>query len=378
MKYYIIAGEASGDLHASNLMKALKVEDSDANFRYFGGDLMQAQGGVLVKHYKDAAFMGFLMVLKNIGTIRKNFQLCEQDLLEYQPDVLILVDYPGFNLRMAEFAKKHNIKVYYYISPKIWAWKQSRIKKIKAFVDEMFCILPFEVDFYKRMNYRVHYVGNPCLDAIEARTCKGESIETFCERNHLSNKPIVALVPGSRKSEIQHNLPIMAKVSEHFPEYQFVITGAPSMDMHVYKEALGNHDIPLIFGQTYETLQQSAAALVTSGTATLETALLNVPQVVCFKAEAGRIGYLIVHDLLLKTPWVSLVNLTVDREVVKEILQHYMTEESVREELDRILSNEEYREKMLEGYVELHRRIGTPGASEKAARLITELLSLTD
>ncbi len=378
MRYYLIAGEASGDLHTSNLMKALKEKDSEADFRYFGGDKMKAQGGTLVRHYRDTAFMGFLTIVWNIRKIARNFKICQNDLLQYHPDVLILIDYAGFNLKMAAFARKHGIRVFYYISPKIWAWKQSRIKKIKASVDEMFCILPFEVDFYKRMNYKVHYVGNPCMDAIDNRPCKGESFETYCKRNHLSEKPIIALVPGSRKSEIRYNLPVMAQMSDLFPDYQFVITGAPSMKQEIYTQILKGRPIPLIFGQTYETLQQAKAALVTSGTATLETALFNVPQVVCYKAGGGRIGYFLVHDLLVKTKWISLVNLTANREVVKEILQQYLTTEAVHDELDRILNNPEYREKMLEGYADIQHQIGSPGASTKAAEKMIELLQTKD
>lgn len=374
MRYYLIAGEASGDLHTSNLMKALKEKDSEADFRYFGGDNMKAQGGTLVRHYRDTAFMGFLTIVWNIRKIARNFKICQDDLLQYHPDVLILIDYAGFNLKMAAFAREHGIRVFYYISPKIWAWKQSRIKKIKASVDEMFCILPFEVDFYKRMNYKVHYVGNPCMDAIDSRPCKGESFDTYCKRNNLSGKPVIALVPGSRRSEIRYNLPVMVQMSDFFPDYQFIITGAPSMDREIYNKILKGRQIPLIFGQTYETLQQAKAALVTSGTATLETALFNVPQVVCYKAGGGKIGYFLVHDLLVKTEWISLVNLTANREVVKEILQHHLTTETVHDELNRILNNQEYREQMLKGYAEIQHLIGSPGASTKAAEKMLELL----
>ncbi|TKG90410.1 lipid-A-disaccharide synthase [Puteibacter caeruleilacunae] len=373
MKYYIIAGEASGDLHGSNLMKELKLVDEQAEFRYFGGDLMKSQGGTLVKHYKETAFMGFLAVIKNLGTIKKNFTLCETDLLEFAPDVLILIDYPGFNLRMAEFAKKHGIKVYYYISPKIWAWKQGRIKKIKAFVDEMFTILPFETAFFKQFDYPIHYVGNPSVDGLSKRPNQDEDFNTFIKRNNLKNRPIVALLSGSRKQEIHHNLPEMLKMVAHFPEYQFVIAGAPSLDLDLYKGYIGDHDVSLVFDETYELLQQSSAALVTSGTATLETAIMNIPQIVCYKMAGGRLFFEILK-LIVKVRLVSLVNLIMEKMIVLELLQHHVNEDELKAELQRILKDESYREAMLNNYEEMRRRLGGPGAARNAAQKMAALL----
>ncbi len=373
MRYYIIAGEASGDLHASNLMKALKTEDHHADFRYWGGDLMQAQGGELVKHYRETAFMGFVTVLKNLGKIRANFKLCETDLLRYQPDVLILVDYPGFNLRMAKFAKQHNIKVYYYISPKIWAWKESRVKKIKAYVDKMFTIFPFETDFYRKHNYTVDFVGNPLLDAIESRPDKTETFEQFTTANQLSDQPIVALLAGSRKQEIERILPVMLQVAERFPDYQFVVAAAPSITPEFYKQVAGDTNIAFVYGKTYQLLQQSSAALVTSGTATLETALLKIPQVVCYITGGGKL-FFAIGKRLLKVKFISLVNLIMNSEVVKELIQQYCTADSIEEELRKILLDNNYRNKMLHDYDILHQKLGGTGASARAAKIIVEQL----
>jgi len=369
MKYYIITGEASGDLHASNLMKELKNEDAQAQFRFWGGDLMQAQGGEMVKHYRETAFMGFVTVLKNLKTIRANFRLCETDLLNFTPDVLILVDYPGFNLRMAAFAKKHGIRVHYYISPKIWAWKESRVKKIKAHVDRMFTIFPFETEFYKKHNYEVSFGGNPLLDAIENRANKDETFDHFIERNQLSNKPIIALLAGSRKQEIERILPVMLQVVDRFPDYQFVIAAAPSITKEFYASVSKGNELSFVYNQTYDLLQQSKAALVASGTATLETALLRIPQVVCYKMSGGSIAYRL-GKMLLNIKYISLVNLVVDRFIVKELIQQYCNVENISKELDLILNDEAYRFNMLKNYEDLNAHLGGAGASARFAKMI--------
>ena len=373
MKYFIIAGEASGDLHASHLMRELKKGDSNACFTYFGGDLMAAEGGHLLKHYSEMAFMGLLPVLFNLHKIKRNFVLAEQKLLEFKPDVLILVDYPGFNLRMAEFAKLHRIKVFYYISPKIWAWKTKRVHKVKKFVDEMFTIFPFETEFYGKYNYPVRFVGNPTIDELAGRPNQEETFASFIKKNNLPDKPIIALLAGSRRQEIKRILPVLAIVSNRFKEYQFVIAGAPSHTLPLYTEVLGKYNIPVVFGQTYELLQQSTAALVASGTATLETAYLNIPQVVCYRIEAGRLGTW-VKDQLVKIPFISLVNLIGGREIVKELFQQYCTPETVSAELNNILTDQVYRDKMLKGYAEVLEELGGPGCAERAAKEMIVLL----
>ena len=377
MRYYIIAGEASGDLHASNLMKEIKNEDADAEFRFWGGDLMQAQGGELVKHYRETAFMGFVTVLKNLGKIRANFALCEKDLLDYKPDVLILVDYPGFNLRMAKFAKENGIRVHYYISPKIWAWKEGRVKKIKAYVDRMFTIFPFETEFYKKHNYEVSFGGNPLLDAIENRPNQNETFEEFTKKNNLSDKPIVALLAGSRKQEIERLLPVMLDVVSNFPEYQFVVAAAPSITKEFYAQVAGNSNVKFVYEQTYDLLQQSRAALVTSGTATLETALLKIPQVVCYITSGGRLLYAI-GKRLLKVKYISLVNLVMDKLIVKELIQQFCNKQSVSEELSNIVKEGEYRSNMLNNYQLLHEKLGGSGASARFAKMIVEDLRAQD
>ncbi len=371
MKYYIITGEASGDLHASNLMKELKVQDSEANFRFWGGDLMLAQGGNLVKHYRETAFMGFLTVVKNLGKIKANFSLCEKDLLEFKPDVLILVDYPGFNLRMAKFAKKYDIRVHYYISPKIWAWKESRVKKIKAYVDRMFTIFPFETEFYQKHNYEVNFGGNPLLDAIENRANKGEIFSDFIERNKLPNKPIIALLAGSRKQEIERVLPVMLQCIESFPDHQFVVAAAPSISKAFYASVVGNKNVQFVYGQTYDLLQQAKAAVVTSGTATLETALFRVPQVVCYLTGGGQLLFEI-GKRLLKVKYISLVNLIMDKLIVKELIQHTCNNEMITEELNQILFKEAYRSQMLHNYQQLNETLGGVGASARFASMIHE------
>ena len=374
MKYYLIVGEASGDLHASNLMRAIQKEDSQAEFRFFGGDLMTSVGGTRVKHYKELAYMGFIPVLLHLRTIFRNMDYCKQDILNWKPDVLILVDYPGFNLKIAKFVKSHTqIPIYYYISPKIWAWKEFRIKNIKRDVDELFSILPFEVEFFKKHDYKIHYVGNPCVDAVD-RFCKNhpEDKEAFFAENGLSDKPLVALLAGSRKQEIKDNLSRMIEASRDFPAYQFVVAGAPGLDPEYYREFMAE-DTKIIFGKTYELLRYSEAALVTSGTATLETALFHVPQVVCYYMAAGKlISFL--RKLVLKVKYVSLVNLIAGKEVVKELVADGMTVANVKAELKRILPGGGGRQEMLDGYDRLDKILGEAGASEKAAAEIIRCL----
>lgn len=377
MKYYLIVGEASGDLHASNLMHALKQEDPEAEFRFFGGDLMAAVGGTRVKHYKELAYMGFIPVLLHLRTIFRNMKECKLDIVRWMPDVVILVDYPGFNLKIAEYLKKHTqIPVYYYISPKIWAWKEYRIKNIKRDVDELFSILPFEIGFFAGHQYPVHYVGNPCVDAVDSyRKEHAEEFKQFVVDNGLSEKPVIALLAGSRKQEIKDNLPVMIEAAAPFAkDYQLVLAGAPGIDPVYYNNYIGK-DIPvkIIFGQTYRLLQQSAAALVTSGTATLETALFRVPQVVCYYTPVGKfIAFLRRH--ILKVKFISLVNLVADREVVRELVADTMTMQNVRSELDAILYNKVYRNRMLQEYDRIIQILGPAGASGEAARQMVALL----
>lgn len=371
MKYYIIAGEASGDLHGSNLLKGLKMVDQNADFRFWGGDLMKAQGGELVKHYKETAIMGFVEVIMSLGKIKGFFKECKKDIQDYKPDVLILIDYPGFNLRMAEFAKSIGLKTYYYISPKIWAWKESRIKKIKAFVDKMFVIFPFEVDYFKKHNYPVDYVGNPLLDAVQEKIDKNESFDDFIEINKLENKPVIGILAGSRKQEIDRNLSIMLDIIPNYKDYQFVIAAAPSIEPNYYDKFVKGYDVKVVFNQTYDVLKHSTAALVTSGTATLETALFNVPQVVCYRA--GNLSYYIAKQLI-KIEYASLVNLIMESEVVKELLQFDMNSEMVKLELDKILYEGEERNLMIENYKQLREVMGSTGASERVAKLIYDYL----
>lgn len=371
MKYYIIAGEASGDLHGSNLLKGLNKVDPNPEFRFWGGDLMQAQGGELVKHYKETAIMGFVEVLMNLGKIKRFFKECKEDIQEYKPDVLILVDYPGFNLRMAEFAKSIGLKTYYYISPKIWAWKESRIKKIKAFVDKMFVIFPFEVDYFKKHDYPVDYAGNPLLDAVQEKIDAQETREDFISRNNLDNKPIVGIIAGSRKQEIDRNLGIMLEMIPEYKDYQFVIAAAPSIEPNYYDKFIEGNDVKVVFNQTYDVFKHAQAALVTSGTATLEAALFNLPQVVCYRA--ANISYFIAKQFV-KLDYISLVNLIMNKEVVKELIQFDMNAKQIKTELDKILFEGEFRQKMLSEYRELREVLGGTGASERVAKLIFNYL----
>lgn len=364
MKYYIIAGEASGDLHASNLMKALKKLDSNAQFRCWGGDLMKAQGAELVKHYRDLAFMGFTEVIMNLKTILGNIDFCKKDISLHKPDVLILVDYPGFNLRIAEFAKQQGIKVFYYISPQIWAWKQSRVHKIKNVVDRMFVILPFEKDFYAKFEYKVDFVGHPLLDAVQDDSLLPDSPDI------RSKKPIIALLPGSRKQEIATMLPLMLKMVGHYPGYQFIVAGAPSQTDEYYQTFIQDADVKIVYNQTYRLLKQATAALVTSGTATLETALFGVPEVVCYKG--GTISYMIARQLI-KVKYISLVNLIMDKEIVKELIQNDLNEKNLKLELDKLLDPSS-RKQLLENYSLLKEKLGGMGASAKTAELMISYL----
>ena len=370
MKFYIIAGEASGDLHASNLVAEIKKKDKKAEFRGFGGDLMKAQGVELVKHYRTMAYMGFVEVAVNLRKILGNIAQCKKDILEYQPDVVILVDYPGFNLRIADFAHKKGFKVYYYISPQVWAWKRRRVQKIKKSVDKMLVILPFEEEFYKRYGVDVTFVGNPLLDELAKVGTGNRSI--FLRRNSLGERrEIIAMLPGSRRQEVKRTLPVMLKAASHFPDYQFVIAGVSSLDKSLYKDIMGNSDVFFVENQTYDLLLNSSAALVTSGTATLETALLSVPEVVCYKAT--DFSYRLAK-WMIKVKFISLVNLIMDREVVKELIQGDLNEDNLVKELDQLLHNGKRQRRLLEDYEELKDKLGNVGASEKAAEVIVESL----
>lgn len=374
MRYYLIVGEASGDLHASNLMRALRREDPEAEFRFFGGDLMAKVGGVCVRHYKSLAYMGFVPVLLHLRTILRNMDFCKNDVEAWNPDVLILVDYPGFNLKIAQYIKLHTqIPVFYYISPKIWAWKEYRIKNIKRDVDALFSILPFEVKFYRKHGYPVHYVGNPCVDAVDAfRKSFKETFDDFVSAHHWGKKPVVALLAGSRKQEIKDNLQLMIQAARSFPDYQFVVAGAPGIEPDFYRQYI-DADTEIVFGETYRLLSHAAAALVTSGTATLETALFRVPQVVCYYTAAGKLVSLL-RRLVLKVPFVSLVNLIAGKEVVTELVAGDMSVRAVKRELAQILPGGKERERMLADYETLIQVLGEAGASERAARHMLEAL----
>lgn len=376
MKYYLIVGEASGDLHASNLMKAIKAVDNNAEFRFFGGDLMSAVGGERVKHYRELAYMGFIPVLLHLRTIFSNMSLCKKDIVAWQPDAVILVDYPGFNLSIAEFLhKKTQIPVYYYISPKIWAWKEYRIKNIKRDIDELFSILPFEIEFFeKKHGYRINYVGNPCVDAVDA-FLKGSPAtrEKFLSANNIPDRPVVALLAGSRKQEITANLPLMLAAMKSYPEYHPIIAGAPGIDKEFYEPYL-KEGASVVFGKTYDILNNSHAALVTSGTATLETALFNVPQVVCYATPMAKL-YSWLKKHFLKVRFVSLVNLIAGKEVVRELVAADMTLANVKSELGKLLTpDSKERAAMLGEYSRMMEILGKPGASERAASKIVSLL----
>ncbi len=392
MKYYIIAGEASGDLHASNLMRSLKAKDPEAEFRFFGGDLMKAVGGTLVKHYRELAYMGFVQVVLHARTILRNMRRCKEDIVAWAPDVVILVDYPGFNLSIAKYVKTHTqIPVYYYISPKIWAWKEYRIKDIRRYVDEMFSILPFEVPFYAGHDYPIHYVGNPCVDAVaDFKAQYTETREEFCARHGLNPElPIVALLAGSRKQEIKNNLPIMLSATKHFMPgkvyrrerikgFQWVIAGAPGIDKAMYGEVFAKSEatrgVTVVYGETYALLSHSYAAMVTSGTATLETALFRVPQVVCYYIMCGKVVSWL-RRLVLKVKYISLVNLVADFPLVHELVADEMRERELTEELNQLLLDDFYRNRMFSEYDKMViAPLGEPGASEHAADKMVELL----
>jgi len=365
MKYYIIAGEASGDLHGSNLMKALYKEDSDANIRFWGGNLMQNVGGTLVKHYKELAFMGFIEVLFHLKTILNNIKICKKDIADFQPDVIIFIDYPGFNLRIAKWAKKEGFKTHYYISPQIWAWKENRITDIKCDVDKMYVILPFEKDFYeKKHHFPVEFVGHPLIDAIHNQPAIKEV--DFRTENQLNEKPIIAILPGSRKQEITKMLSVMLSVVNDFPDYQFVIAGAPSQEFSFYEDFITNENIKFVSNKTYDLLKIASAALVTSGTATLETALFKVPEVVCYKGSWASYQ---IAKRIITLKYISLVNLIMDEEVVTELIQENCNTKRIKEELKKILEPH-YREILLQKYDHLEEKLGGIGASEKTAKLI--------
>ena len=377
MKYYLIAGEASGDLHASHLMQALKQRDSEADFRFFGGDLMAAVGGTRVRHYRELAYMGFIPVLLHLRTILKNMKMCKEDIDQWQPDVVILVDYPGFNLNIAKYihsqrqaANSHKPMVYYYISPKIWAWKEYRIKNIKRDVDELFSILPFEVEFFEQKHhYPIHYVGNPTAQEVREFLAADEH-----GRTQTDEKPIIALLAGSRKQEIKDNLPAMIEATKHLTgQYDIVLAGAPSIDPSYYQQFLNDSSVRLVVNETYPLLAKATAALVTSGTATLETCMFRVPQVVCYETPLPQlIGFLKRH--FIKVKWVSLVNLVANREVVRELVAETFSVDNIRRELEAILPGGSQRERMLADYDEVHRLLGDSQAPDEAARIMIEKL----
>ena len=371
MKYYIIAGEASGDLHGSNLIRGLKKKDNEAHFRLWGGALMEKEGGDLVRNYRDLAFMGYVEVIKNFKKIKRNLKFCKQDIISYSPDVLILIDYPGFNLRIAQFGKENGFKVFYYISPKVWAWKEKRVNKIVKYVDRMFSILPFEIDYYRKFQFKVEYEGNPVVDAISGAEKTMETRQRFFSLNQIPDKPVIALIPGSRKQEINYNLPVMLKIIKSYPDHQFLLACSDLIDSGYYSKFTGEYNVKLLYNQTYSIMKYADAALITSGTATLEAALLHLPQVVCYKANI--VGMLIAF-LLVNLKYISLVNLIMEREVVKELLQYKVSPASLKKELDKILYDKQARINMQNNYDELLTRVGEPGVSERVANRMFGLL----
>ena len=387
MRYYLVAGEASGDLHGSNLIKGLKMEDPQAEFRCWGGDLMAAEGAHLVRHYKESAIMGFVEVLLNLKKLLGNLSECKRDIIEYDPDVLILIDYPGFNFRIAEFAKKRGIKVFYYIAPKVWAWKEKRVHKLQKFVDRLFIIFPFEIEYFKKWNINAIYRGNPLLDSVDNFKYAGESGEEFCQRcNIATDKPIVALLAGSRRGEIGYLLPRMARIIEKYPQCQFVLAGAPATETGIYKSILDKfglklvlkdeplakeNEVKLLKGETYSILKHAKAAIISSGTASLEAALIGTPQVVCY--GGNEISYRIAK-YFVKLNYISLANLIMDAGLFKELIQHDCTPELIMQELNRLLDDNEYRQKMMDNYAEVRRILGGKGASAKVAKAMIEEL----
>jgi len=371
MKYFIIAGEPSGDLHGSNLIRGLILADPRAQIFCWGGDLMESAGGALLMHYRKLAFMGFVAILLNIRTIAKNMSLCKRQISEHNPDIVILIDYPGFNLRIAKFVKSLGIKVFYYISPKIWAWKESRIEKIKRYVDSMYIIFPFEVDFYRKHNVEVEYHGNPIVDEIARKKLAFVSQEDIRKSLGIDDRPVIAFLAGSRKNEIKHILPEMIKVVKYFPEYQFVLAGVRSLPESLYRKIIGNSPVNLITDKTYEILYLAHAALVTSGTATLETALIGTPQVVCYKADFFS---MLIAWMVIKVKYISLVNLIMNKEVIKELIQYDLIEKNLLNELKAILQVGDRREKMLNDYESLKDKLGPSGASVRIAADMVESL----
>ena len=373
MKYYVIAGEASGDLHASNLIREIKKTDPNPVFRAWGGDLIESQGIKIVKHFRELAFMGYVDVLMNIRTILRNMRFCKTDILEFNPDALVLVDYPGFNLRIAEWAKKQGIRVFYYISPTVWAWKEHRVENIRRDVEKLFVVLPFEKPFYAKHNIEVDYEGHPLLDAFENNRNTYGSRDEFLRVNKLDTRPIVAVLPGSRKGEIKYMLPEFIKVSKHFPDFQFVIAGAPSLDESVYLKYMADNDMKIVFGKTYQLLNFSYAGIITSGTATLETALFNVPQVVCYKGNP--ISFAIVKSMVMKNlKYISLVNLILDKPILTELIQDNMKEEEIVKQLSLLLKDSAERKSMLLGYEEARNLLGGNGASKRIAEKLYQYL----
>lgn len=388
MRYYLVAGEASGDLHGSNLIKGLKMADPKPEFRCWGGDLMEAEGAHLVKHYKESAIIGFVEVVMSLKTLLGNLEQCKKDILEYKPDALILIDYPGFNFRIAEFAKKNGIRVFYYIAPKVWAWKEKRVHKLQKFVDRLFIIFPFEIEYFKKWNIDAIYNGNPLLDSVDNFKYAAESREEFDRRcNLLPDKPIIALLAGSRKGEISYLLPRMAKIIEHYPDYQFILAGAPATETSVYQAILDKFNIKLIDakgvpsgkgrevkllkGETYSILKHAKAAIISSGTASLEAALIGTPQVVCY--GGNEISYRIAKHFV-KLKYISLANLIMNAGLFKELIQHECTPELIMRELNRLLDDIPYREKMMDDYAKVRNILGGKGASEKVAKaMIVEL-----
>ena len=370
-RIYIIAGEASGDLHGANLLKELYKLDYSISVRAWGGDRMKNEGATLVKHISELAFMGFIEVILNLSTILKNINFCKKDILEFKPDVLLLIDYPGFNLRIAKWAKKNGIKVHYYISPQVWAWKKSRVKIIKASVDKMYSILPFENDFYKQFDYETQYVGHPLLDEVENFNQVRLTKDEFLNKNKLSQVPIISILPGSRKQEIKVKLPIMLDAVKSLKNYQIVIAGAPNQTAKMYEE-FEAQGCKIIFGQTYDLLSNSEAAIVTSGTATLETAILNIPEVVCYKGS--WISYFIARSLI-KINYISLVNLIMDQQIVRELIQGECNPFKIREELDLLLNDKNYREAMLSNFEIMREKLGGQGASKKVAHSLLKTIS---
>lgn len=367
MRYYIIAGEASGDLHAGNLIREIRKRDPESVIRAWGGDLMQEAGAEIVKHYRDLAFMGFVEVVANLRTIIRNIRFCKEDIQGFKPDAVILVDYPGFNLRIAEFARTAGIKVFYYISPQVWAWKKSRVKKIRRDVDKMYVILPFEQEFYRKYGYDVEFVGHPLLDAIEHRKVETSGIGVRDKEIENDGRKLIAILPGSRRQEISAMLPVMLKMVREFSDHRFVVAAAPSVEIGFYKELIGDLPVDVRSGSTYEILESAHAAMVTSGTATLETALFRVPEVVCYKGNA--VSYQIAKRLV-DIGYISLVNLVMEKEVVKELIQSEFNERNLRIELDRILNDLEYRGQMMDNYDALAERLGGDGASARVAEHI--------